>query len=80
MAGVWMSKGPGRRSGFSAYVVREGTTSIQTAHYIEDGQPLCAKAVMKDGTPLLAEFLSSWVELRPFNRRCKICQRMGAPL
>ena len=79
MTGAWMSKGPGTRApGGSRRCVRPGTQCTQTAHFIVDGAPLCAQAVTLDGRPRFAPFLSSWVELRSFDRRCKICSEMIA--
>jgi hypothetical protein len=66
MTGAWMSKGD---TGQSA-----GAT--QTAHFVDDGAPLCAKAVNNNGTRTLAPFLCTWVPLRDFDRKCQVCRSM----
>lgn len=47
------------------------------AHYLGvDGAPICSKVMLGDGvTPRLAPFKSTFVELRPTDRKCTYCRR-----
>jgi hypothetical protein len=60
----------------TAFGVRLGTQSTNTAHYVVDGAPLCAALKRKDGVPLLQHFKCSWVPLRSFDRKCGYCRRL----
>jgi hypothetical protein len=77
--GEWMSKGPGSRApGGSSRCVKEGTQATHTCHFVHDGAPICAEARYTDGRKVLGPFLSSWVPLRPFDRRCRYCRSLLA--
>ena len=52
------------------------TTIDHVAGEIEDGAPVCAQLLGRDGLPLLAPFKSSWVALRSRDKRCTYCRRV----
>jgi hypothetical protein len=73
---MWMSKGPSdRQTPMTNHVVRAGTQCTGTAHFVRDGRTLCADARRGDGTFILGPFLCSWLPLRSFDKRCKLCAR-----
>lgn len=73
---TWMSKGPSAKLGAqSNYYLRVERGSVQTAHFVEGGEPICSREKKADGvTPLLAAFKCGWVPLAPQDRSCAICR------
>lgn len=51
-------------------------TTGRTAHYVEDGRPVCAALADRSGEPLLAEFKRRFTALRAGERRCYLCRRV----
>ena len=71
---TWMSKLPGRRNPGSAYALRPGRGSVQTAHFVRDGAPLCASARLNNGEPTLSQFKVDWGPLVAFDKKCRLCE------
>lgn len=77
MTGAWMSKGPAEGQSFlTSYLLRPERQSVQKAHFVRDGAPLCASAVLRDGRPAFAPFLCSWIALNPRDKLCGVCRRI----
>lgn len=70
---AWMSKGPGAGKERTNYLLRAGTGCRGSAHFIVDEQPLCAGVMFRNG-PALAPFVCTWVSLRSFDTKCRMCK------